>query len=286
MTVDATMLLEQAVHIDVAWTPDDVMLYALAVGLGRPDPTYFLDFTTENSSGRPLRVLPAFAALLATRTEPPIPGTYDPAAGLHAGQSFCMLKNLPVEGKARIQWTTVDVTDRPRGVLVVQRAVATDVGTGEALFVADSSSFILGAKSGRRGDGNHDRAPERQRSADLIMDVSTTVDQALLYRLTGDRNPLHTDPDVARRVGFDRPILHGMCTFGVVARALACKVFDEDPARLQSMESRFTRPVWPGETLRIEAWDEGDSAFSFTVRNDAGDYVMSHGSISGRMSGA
>jgi acyl dehydratase len=252
------------------WTESDVLLYALGVGAGQEDPLAELEFTTENSIGVQTRVLPTFANLIAgggggRRSL----GDFDPAALVHAEQAFTLHKPLPVSGTSRSVSRVTGIYDKGSGALVVTESAATDAATGEPLVTTRASVFIRGEGGfgGSRGPGQDWQMPSGP--PDEQVTYRTRADQALLYRLTGDRNPLHSDPKFAARGGFARPILHGMCTYGYTGRALLHAVCGSDPARFGSMEGRFTRPVLPGDELTISIWADGGTAYFRTTSNGA-----------------
>jgi acyl dehydratase len=155
--------------------------------------------------------------------------------------------------------------DKGSAALVVTESTAVDAATGEPLVTTRGSIFIRG-EGGFGGDRGP--APDWAMPAgapDAQVTYAVPRDQALLYRLTGDRNPLHADPKFAARGGFDRPILHGMCTYGYTGRALLHVVCGSDPGRFLSMEGRFTRPVMPGDELTISIWADGGTAYFRTT---------------------
>jgi acyl dehydratase len=253
-----------------SWTETDVLLYALAVGAGQEDPLAELEFTTENSSGLTLKVLPTFGNLIcsggAGRRNL---GDFDPASLVHGEQAFTLHRPLPLAGTSRSVSRVTGIYDKGSGALVVTESTAADAATGEPLVTTRSSAFIRGEGGfgGSRGPRQDFELPSRP--ADEQVTYRTRADQALLYRLTGDRNPLHSDPKFAARGGFDRPILHGMCTYGYTGRALLHAVCGSDPARFTSMEGRFTRPVMPGSELTISIWREDGTAYFRTTSDGA-----------------
>jgi acyl dehydratase len=254
--------------VERSWTETGVLLYALAVGAGQEDPLAELGFTTENSIGVQLQVLPTFGNLIAGGG-PRNLGDFDPASLVHAEQAFTLHRPLPVSGTSRSVSRVTGIYDKGSGALVITESTAVDAATGEPLVTTQGSIFIRGEGGfgGSRGPGQDWEMPSRQ--PDEQVTYSTRADQALLYRLTGDRNPLHSDPKFAARGGFDRPILHGMCTYGYTGRALLHAVCGSDPARFTSMEGRFTRPVKPGDELTISIWPEGRTAYFRTTSNGA-----------------
>jgi acyl dehydratase len=254
--------------VERSWTETGVLLYALAVGAGQQDPLAELGFTTENSIGVQLQVLPTFANLIAGGG-PRNLGDFDPASLVHAEQAFTLHRPLPVSGTSRSVSRVTGIYDKGSGALVITESTAVDAATGEPLVTTRGSIFIRGEGGfgGSRGPGLDWEMPSGP--PDEQVTYSTRADQALLYRLTGDRNPLHSDPKVAARGGFDRPILHGMCTYGYTGRALLHAVCGSDPARFTSMEGRFTRPVTPGDELTISIWIDGRTAYFRTTSEGA-----------------
>jgi acyl dehydratase len=252
-----------------SWTANDVLLYALGVGAGQDDPTQELAFTTENSAEVELQVLPGFANMLGFGGGLDLAGDMDLSAVLHAEQSFELHRPLPVEGTARTVGTLVGVYDKGHAALVVAESTSTDVKTGELLATCRNSTYIRGAGGfgGERGSSGEWSVPERE--PDVTRSAEIPCDQALLYRLTGDHNPLHTDPVFAQRAGFDRPILHGMCTYGYTARILLHEVCDSRVERFTSMSGRFSNVVHPGDTITVQAWLDGATVYFRTHANGA-----------------
>jgi acyl dehydratase len=256
--------------VERSWTTTDVLLYALGVGAGQEDPLSELEFTTENSTGVVTRVLPTFGNVIGVRAQGLRSlGDFDPAAYVHAEQAFTLHRPIPVAGAARSTSTVVGMYDKGSAAVVVTEASCADAATGEPLVTTRASIFIRGEGGfgGDRGPASEWRVPER--SADLQVNYQTRPEQALLYRLSGDRNPLHSDPAFAARGGFKRPILHGMCTYGYTGRALLHGVCGSDPARFKSMEGRFTSPALPGDELTVSIWVDGSTAYFRTTSNGA-----------------
>src|SRR5258708_2612232 len=203
-----------------SWTSTDALLYAVGVGAGLGDPLSELQFTTENSQGIAQQVLPTFAVLIAQAATGRNLGDFDRAMLVHAEQAFDLHRPLPVDGKVRTVATVTGIYDKGSGALVVTENEAVDAATGEPMVTARSGLFIRG-EGGFGGDRGGSVAWQRpERPADHEVVLATRPEQALIYRLSGDRNPLHADPKFAARGGFDRPILHGLCTYGVTGRAL------------------------------------------------------------------
>jgi acyl dehydratase len=246
----------------------DTMLYALSIGLGQdPMDRAGLDFVTEPR----LKAVPAMANVLG------YPGFWlaDPETGVdavrlvHGEQSLILHRPLPVEGEILGRTRVTSIVDRcaGKGALLYSTREVTEAATGERLATLEQTTFL-------RGDGGFGGPsgpvkqphPEPDRAPDLTLDLATRLEQALYYRLNGDHNPLHSDPDLAERAGFPRPILHGLCTFGVVCHALLKALCGYDPARFGRMDLRFSSPVYPGETIRTEVWREADGAAAFRAR--------------------
>jgi acyl dehydratase len=258
MTLDHSLVGVPGDPQERSWTSADALLYAVGVGAGLGDPLQELQFTTENTEGLPQQVLPTFAVLVARPRAGRRLGSFDRAMLVHAEQAFELHQPLPVAGTVTIVSTVTGIYDKISGALVASESVATDVATGAKLVTSRSGVFIRGEGGfgGDRGPGNGWRRPPGPPDHRLVQ--PTRPEQALLYRLSGDRNPLHADPAFAARGGFSRPILHGLCTYGVTGRALLHTLCGSDPARFRSMSGRFTRPVLPGDTLVVSVWLAGD----------------------------
>jgi acyl dehydratase len=258
-----------------SWTASDVLLYALGVGAGQADPAGELQFTTENSDGVALQVLPSFANMLGFGGGFGLVGEFDLSAVLHGEQAFELHKPLPVAGTAHTVSTVAGIYDKGTAAVVVFESASTDAATGELLATVRNATFIRGAGGfgGERGPVPTWEAPQRE--PDFTRAVAIPHDQALLYRLTGDRNPLHCDPVFARKAGFDRPILHGMCTYGYTARILLHEACDSRVDRFKAMSGRFASPVYPGDTITVEGWTDGPTVLFRTRSN--GKVVIDHG---------
>jgi acyl dehydratase len=263
-----------------SWESKDALLYAVGVGAGLGDPLAELEFTTENSEGIEQKVLPTYAVLIAQGRTMASLGDFDRAMLVHAEQAIELHRPLPVAGTVRTTSTVTGIYDKGSGALVVTENVAVDAATGEPLATARSSAFIRG-EGGFGGERGTDAAWDRpDREPDHRVTYQTRPEQALTYRLSGDRNPLHVDPKFAARGGFERPILHGLCTYGVTGRALLHALCDSDPARFRSMSGRFSRPVWPGESLTISVWrQDGSDTALFQTTKDDGTVVIDRGRL-------
>jgi acyl dehydratase len=259
-----------------SWTSKDSLLYAVGVGAGLDE----LAFTTENTSGVPQQVLPTQAVILATGGFAAMAniGTFNPAMLVHGEQAITLHGPIPVEGTVSTVGEITGIWDKGKGAVIETSTVSTDVATGEPRFSTVSSVFIRGEGGwgGERGpSGPKNPAPERE--PDHSVTYATRPDQALTYRLSGDRNPLHSDPAFAAMAGFDRPILHGLCTYGFTGRALLHTLCDSDPARFTHMEGRFSSPVFPGEDLTVRMWRTGDGEAVFQTCGSDGRVVLDAG---------
>lgn len=250
------------------YTERDTMLYALGLGLSAdPLDERQLVFTYEKN----LRALPTMAAVLAS------PGFWvrEPDSGvdwvrvLHGEQAITLHKPLPaaatVVGRLRIK--SILDKGRDKGALLLQERTIRDQASGELLATIESLTFARGdgGFSERAGNGPKGGDPALpsppatpESAPDVVCDLTTLPQAALIYRLSGDYNPLHAEPAVAEAAKFPRPILHGLATYGVAGHAILRTCCDYDPARLKSLSVRFSSPVFPGETIRTEMWRSGN----------------------------
>jgi acyl dehydratase len=263
-----------------SWTSRDSMIYALGVGAGAEDPADELAFTTENSQDVAQRALPTQAVVLGMGGLGAYAalGTFNPAMLVHGEQSVTLERELPVAGEVEAVTEVVGVYDKGSGALVTTRTTANLVSDGQPLFTTTMGAFIRGEGGwgGDRGPSSRFEAPER--APDHEITYPTRTDQALLYRLSGDRNQLHSDPKFAALAGFPRPILHGLCTYGFTGRALLHALCGGDPARFRSMSGRFSSPVFPGEALTVRIWDASDGTAAFQTLGPDGRVVLDAGS--------
>jgi acyl dehydratase len=261
-----------------SWDSKDCILYALGVGAGVDD----LPFTTENTIDVPQQVLPTMAVVLGAGGGGAYGriGTFNPAMLVHGEQAITVHRPIPTSGTVSTVGTITGIYDKGKGAVVVSESVSTDVATGEPLFTNVMSAFIRGEGGfgGDRGPSGPRNVPP-ERAPDHSVTYATGVDQALLYRLSGDRNPLHSDPTFAAMGGFDRPILHGLCTYGFTGRALLASLCDGDPARFASMEGRFSSPVFPGEKLTVNVWRTEEGEAVFQTQGDDGRIVLDAGKV-------
>lgn len=261
-----------------SWDSKDCLLYAVGVGAGTDD----LQFTTENSMDVEQKVLPTQAVVLGTLGGGVFDkvGTFNPAMLVHGEQGVRLHREIPVEGTLRATTKIAGMYDKGEGKagIVVLETSSVLADTDEPLFTTRMSAVIRGEGGfgGERGE-SVDRSGPPERDPDHSVTYSTREDQALTYRLSGDRNPLHSDPKFAEMAGFPKPILHGLCTFGFTGRALLAELCENDPARFKSIDARFSSPVFPGEDLTINIWKDGSSAVFQTTGGD-GRVVIDGGS--------
>jgi acyl dehydratase len=275
-----------------SWDHKDALLYALGVGAGSLDATGFeLEFTTENSDGVRQRVLPTFTTIVGQGGSGGLSlGDYDPAMLVHGEQSIRLHAELPAAGTVSTTTTVAGMYDKGAAGLVVLESASRFVESGAPAFSTRTVMFIRGAGGfgGPRNPEGDDEStlaaePLPTREPDEVVSYSTRPDQALLYRLSGDRNPLHSDPTFAKRAGFESPILHGLCTYGFTGRALLHSVCGSDPERFGAMRARFSKPTMPGDTLTVSVWDIGDrvpGAYRFRTETQRGETVIDAGLLS------
>ena len=269
MPVTSDAVGKKLPSMDHSWTDRDVMLYALGVGAG-PDE---LCYTYENAD---LRVLPTFAVVPAFSA---ISGmgsvmTFNPMMVLHGEQRVDLHRPIPTAGTVTTESEVLHVWDKGKGAVVVLEARSVD-SKGELLFTNTFTTFLRG-EGGFGGDrgpsGPKYETPDRR--PDREVELPTRPDQALLYRLNGDRNPLHADPGFASMAGFPKPILHGLCTYGFVGRAIMNEFCGQDPSRFRSFDARFAGVVYPGETIAASFWQEGSRVHVRATTRERGEPVL------------
>ncbi len=263
-----------------SWTSKDSLLYAVGVGAGTSE----LPFTTENTKDVPQRVLPTQAVILGGGGAPMNKmGKFNPAMLVHGEEGIELFDEIPPEGEIESTGRIKAMWDKGegKGAVVELESESINVATGKPLLKVFMSLFIRGEGGfgGERGGSEKVEFPERK--ADHAVTYTTREDQALTYRLSGDRNPLHSDPSFAAMGGFERPILHGLCTYGFSGRALLHSLCGSDPAKFGSMYGRFSRPVIPGDALTISMWEDGDR-FLFQTRNQKDEVVIDQGRFTRR----
>jgi acyl dehydratase len=264
MPIDQTLALgADPTTRDIAWSQRDVLLYHLSLGAGRDaetDPE--LRWTFE----RDLQVLPTFAMVAGQG-----PSSGDRPAGglslpgididlrriLHAGQSLTVHRPLPTAGRVTVTNRVVHVWDKTKAAVVVLEAAAC-APDGDPLWTTQMQIWARGEGGFGGEPGPETPWAQPDREPDHLLETRTDADQALLYRLNGDLNPLHVDPGFAATAGFDRPILHGLASYGLVAKALVDGLLDGDASRLRSLSVRFAGSIFPGQSIATSVWREGE----------------------------
>ena len=241
-----------------SYEKDDVILYHLGLGAGVPatDPKE-LEYTYEKN----LKVLPSFAVIPAFGSMGGIanvPGmSFNFAMLLHGEQEVILHRPLPVEAKLKTSAHIPEIYDKGKAALVILEATAKNAADDQPLFTNRFSLFIRG-EGGFGGDSGPKAgnvAPDRK--PDGVIERKTLEQQALIYRLSGDKNPLHADPEFAKLGGFDTPIIHGLCSYGIACKAIVDSVLDGDVAQVARYQARFAGVAFPGETYRIKYWKDG-----------------------------
>ncbi|MBW2390877.1 MAG: enoyl-CoA hydratase, partial [Deltaproteobacteria bacterium] len=217
----------------------------------------------------PQQVLPTMAVILGGGGAPfDKIGSFNPAMLLHGAQKIELFDLIPPDGEIESTGEIGAIWDKGKGASVEMISESKNLATGNLLFKTTITVFLRGEGNfgGERGPASTFELPDRK--PDHEVRYETRPDQALTYRLSGDRNPLHSDPSFAKMGGFDRPILHGLCTYGFTGRALLHSICGSDPARFKSMEGRFSKPVMPGDDLIISMWVDGDRTLFQTKNQD------------------
>lgn len=268
MPLDPEKLLALKVpEVEQTYGPKDCMLYALGLGLGQ-DPLNAdeLAFVYEKN----LKVLPTFAFTQAYSAywlrQPELGVTWSKV--VHGEAGVILHRPVAPQGTVIGRTCVVDVVDKGpgKGALIYSQRDIVDKATGDLLATLTQTTFCRG--DGGFGGPKRETPPLHElpeRAPDVIFDFPTRPETALIYRLSGDTNPLHADPDFAKAAGFPRPILHGLATFGIAGHALLKVMGGYDPARLTAIAGRFSAPVFPGETIRTEMWRDA-SVVSFRAR--------------------
>jgi acyl dehydratase len=267
-----------------SWDESDIILYNLAVGAGDPptDPEE-LKYAYEGD----LRVVPGFGTIppfQATMGVGSVPGIdINLAQILHGSQKLTIHQPIPASGSVTQSGRIVDVYDRGKGALIVIEVTSMLEKTGDPLFTNRASVYVRG-EGGFGGDRGPDPGNDPPgREPDWVVTTPTLPQQALLYRIaSGDRNPLHADPGFAEFAGFERPILHGLCTFGIVAKAVVDSALAGEPERMGGFQARFSGHVFPGETLVTNVWENDDRLIVATSIAERGGSVLSNAAVTTR----
>ena len=255
MTINPNAIGAKTASQPYEWTDRETLLYALGVGAGVAD----LAFTTENSHDVEQQVLPTYAVIACPAWGAAAEvGEFNWAMLLHGSQQIRLHRPLPPAGKLNVYSEVVDIQDKGEGknAILVFKGVGTDPDTGDVVAETVSTAVIRGEGGFGGQPGERPVAPQiPDREPDAKVALATTEDLPLIYRLSGDRNPLHSDPWFAQTLaGFPKPILHGLCTYGVAGRVLVAELGGGDATRIKAVGARFTSPVFPGETLTTSVW--------------------------------
>lgn len=256
-----------------SWTSKDALLYAVGVGAGTEE----LQYTTENTQGLPQKVLPTMAVIIGGGGVPfDKIGSFNPALMVHGEQGIELFDEVPPDGEIESVGKCTAIWDKGSAAVVEFESESTNVATGKPLLRTRMVLFCRG-----EGGWGGDRGPTvtfefPDRPADHEVTYQTCKSQALIYRLSGDRNPLHSDPAFAKAGGFEQPILHGLCTYGFTGRALLHTLCGSEARRFKSMNARFSKPVIPGDALTISMWVDGHEC-RFRTTNQNGDVVLDNG---------
>jgi acyl dehydratase len=256
-----------------AWRDRETMLYALGIGMGS-DPLNMneLPFVYENN----LKAVPTLATVVAWGAGPLGKTGINYLMVVHGEQSVTFHKPMPTEAQIIADSRIAGAYDKGpgKGAVIYTETVIKDAKSGEPIATLLGSTFARGDGGfGGPSDGAPTPHEVPSRAPDRSIDIPTRPDQALIYRLSGDRNPLHSDPSIATAAGFPRPILHGLCTYGITCRAVLQTYADYDPAKIKSHAVRFSSPVYPGETITVDMWKDGDT-ISFEARVKARDVTV------------
>jgi acyl dehydratase len=267
------------IESSASWTKDQVILYHLGVGAGaRATDPKELEYTYEKN----LKVLPSygvipvFGAMGGLGAMPGVQINF--ALVLHGEQDIEIHRPIPPEAKTRSSARLANIYDKGKAALIVME-VATKLESGEPLFTNRFSIFARG-EGGFGGDAGPRPGNEPpSRKPDVVAESPTLPQQALLYRLNGDKNPLHADPEFAKLGGFDRPILHGLCSFGIVCKAVVDHCLDGDTAKVARYQARFAGVVFPGETIVTSAWKDGKQILIQAATKERSSPVISNAAI-------
>jgi acyl dehydratase len=255
--------------VPYSWSDREVMLYALGIGMGSdPLDEKELLFVNEGYfTKKPLKVVPTFASVCVWGANP---GHIElnRVMSVDGERDITFHKPMPVTAKVYADSRVAGVYDKgkDKGAVIQRETVVRDAASGEKLATLLASTFARGDGGfGGPSEGQPEPHPIPKRAPDKTIDIKTQPGQALIYRLSGDRNPLHSDPEFAKRAGFPVPILHGMCTYGITCRGVLQTFADYDPTAFKRHAARFSSPVFPGDTVTMDLWKDGN-VVSFEAR--------------------
>ncbi|HJM91552.1 MAG: MaoC/PaaZ C-terminal domain-containing protein [Alphaproteobacteria bacterium] len=278
--VGDTLSLDMVGHkfdpLTISWNAKDVMLYALGVGAKPADELDFVYEGSDRESGGPL-VLPTYAVIPATRAMGNLRHVVKLKIQrlLHGEQGIELLRPLPVKTEITLESKVSEVWDKGKSGVIGVSALASDADG--PLFKSYSTLFYIGGGGfgGEPGPSTKDKNQPPEREPDLIIDYATQPEQGAIYRLSGDRVALHIDPEFARKAGYDKPFMHGLCTYGFVGRAILHGLCGGDPARFKSMTGRFADTVQFEDHIVTKFWNDGPGAAIIQVEDQNGGVVLS-----------
>jgi acyl dehydratase len=263
---------------EFTYSERDLIIYALGVGFTKED----LEFVYEGA--KDFKAFPTYGVILPSNAgaEAFLSTKANFAMVVHGEQGLQIHNPLPKGGTVQTTATLEGVYDKGSGALIVLRFDTREKG-GTPICSNWMSAFVRGSGGfGGPAQPKKDVPPIPPKNPDFILDAQTEVNQAALYRMSGDRNPLHIDPAIAKMVGFKEPILHGLCTYGVVCRRFVQEVLKGDSGKVKSYSARFSSPVIPGEKLQVKVWQANPNLYLLEVFNAKGDAVIRNGVIEGK----
>ena len=275
MAINLDLIGKELEPIAYQYTWKDAVLYALGIGATPKD----LNFVYENAK---FKVYPTFAVIPAFEGLVNVVGKLkvNPMMLLHGEQKIVLHQPFPKQGKIQSIPKVEAIYDKEKAALVVGSAKSfLEDGT----HICDNIFKLYcrgeGNFGGEKGPKEEVPVPPEGKEPDFTIEYPTQETQALLYRLSGDYNPLHADPGIAKMGGFDKPILHGLCTYGFTGRGILEAVCDNDPAKFKSFSARFSKPVFPGEKILIKGWKLGDKQYVVETSSERGEVVLTHGVV-------
>lgn len=279
MTINYDHVMSRSISdFEHSYRDTETMLYAQSVGFGR-DPVDLKELDYVYEQGKLLQTVPTMASAIVPDMFPPDLG-WDYSQVLHSEQRLQLFRPLPSSANLKLDKRVVDVFDRgPKHGAMFLLEVDGRLAKDDTMLFTLGATVIARADGGFGGQSGAGPRPHRvpRRAADLSCDTPTRVDQALLFRLNGDRNPLHGDPAAARDAGFPVPILHGLCTYGIACRAILKTICDYDHTLIEAFDARFSNPVLPGDTIQTDMWQDGNLVSFQCSARERGVIVLKNG---------